>query len=99
MTCKEHHRIGRRTGSLEGCWILACGIVTGGNTKGAAGRLPWPAGAARKAKQGMQSKSRYARKVNKGIIPKPTLDLGSPCAHWKQIQNQKSKIKNFLKTP
>ncbi len=38
----------------------------------------------RKAKQGMQSKSRCARKVSQGIIPKSTVNLGS--AHFLRLR-------------
>ncbi len=82
MACKEHHRIGRFAGSLEGCWILA-----GGNTPGHRALMTSrPGGALEKCKlkQGMQSKSRYARKVKQGIIPKFTLNLG--CAHNRRLR-------------
>jgi hypothetical protein len=81
MACKEHHRISPCAGSPEGCWILA-----GGNTPGYHDPLITRPGGAqenRKVRQGMQSESRYARKVRQGIIPKSTVDLG--CAHNRRL--------------
>ena len=84
MAFKEHHRIERRAGSLEGCWILA-----GDNVPGYHALITSRPGGAPEE-----------HKVIQGIIPKFTVNLGSasPCAHWNQIQNQKSKIKNYCKT-
>jgi hypothetical protein len=82
MACKEHHRIGYRAGSLEGCWILAGDNVPGYHAlmTSRPGGVPEN----RKVRQGMQSKSRYARKVKQAIIPKFTVNLG--CAHHMRLR-------------
>jgi hypothetical protein len=96
MACREHHRIEHCLGSLKGYWILA-----GGNTPGHhPPMVPRPGVAPEKFKvrQGMQSESRYARKVRQGIIPKSTVDLGcaAPCAHRQVFfMDYKSKIRNL----
>jgi hypothetical protein len=85
MTCKEHHRRGCLACSLAGCWILA-----GGDTPGCHGIMPSrPGGALEHLRQFK------VLKVNKGIVPKSTLDLGCPSASasWRLCGGKKLKNK------
>jgi hypothetical protein len=66
MTCKEHHRIGRRAASPEGCWKLAVGNTHGERP----GMILRPGGAPEKLRLSK------VLKVIKGIIPKFTVNLG-----------------------